>query len=100
MKIEQILDGKDMTLRLKGYLDTETSPELKRFLLETMDSIDTLTLDLKDLEYVSSAGLRVLIKAHIKMDDKGGMKILNANETVMDALRVTGLTDWLVVEQG
>ena len=99
MKIEKTLNGKDMTVRLEGYLNTETSPELKQFLLETMDSIDTLTFDLKDLDYISSAGLRVLIKAHIKMDRKGGMKILHPNETVLHALNMTGLKDWLVVEK-
>ena len=58
MEIEKILNRKDLTLRLDGYLDTTTSPDLKQLLDETMDSIDTLTLDFANLEYVSSAGLR------------------------------------------
>lgn len=86
-----------MTLKLEGYLDTGTSPELKKMLSETMDSINTLTLDFGDLEYVSSAGLRVLLTAHKTMAKKGGMKLLHVNEEIMDSLVVTGLADFLNV---
>lgn len=86
-----------MTLKLEGYLDTGTSPELKKMLSETMDSINTLTLDFGDLEYVSSAGLRVLLTAHTTMAKKGGMKLLHVNEEIMDSLVVTGLADFLNV---
>lgn len=99
MKIEKNLDGKDMTLKLEGYLDTTTSPELKQLLSETMDSIDTLTLDFADLEYVSSAGLRVLLTAHTTMAKKGGMKLLHVNEEIMDSLAVTGLSNVLNIEK-
>ena len=95
MTITKKLDGKDMTLELKGYLDTSTSPELKNLLNETMDSIDTLILDFKNLEYVSSAGLRVLLTAHTTMGKKGGMKILHVNEEIMDSFTVTGLVGML-----
>ena len=86
-----------MTLKLEGYLDTGTSPELKKMLSETMDSINTLTLDFGDLEYVSSAGLRVLLTAHTTMAKKGGMKLLHVNEEIMDSLVVTGLANVLNV---
>ena len=99
MKIEKNLDGKDMTLKLEGYLDTTTSPELKQLLSETMDSIDTLTLDFADLEYVSSAGLRVLLTAHTAMAKKGGMKLLHVNEEIMDSLAVTGLANVLNIAE-
>lgn len=99
MKIEKNLDGKDMTLKLEGYLDTTTSPELKQLLSETMDSIDTLTLDFADLEYVSSAGLRVLLTTHTAMAKKGGMKLLHVNEEIMDSLAVTGLSNVLNIEK-
>ena len=92
MEIEKILNGKDLTLCLDGYLDTTTSPDLMRLLDETMDSIDTLTFDFTKLEYVSSAGLRVLLTAQKAMSEKGGMKILHVNEEIMDALNLTGLT--------
>jgi anti-sigma B factor antagonist len=91
MKIEKTLNGNDMTLKLEGCLDTVTSPELKQLLNETMGSIETLTLDFQDLEYVSSAGLRVLLTAHTTMAKKGGMKILHVNEEIMDSMTVTGL---------
>jgi anti-sigma B factor antagonist len=91
MTITKTMNGKDMTLKLEGYLDTGTSPELKQLLNETMDSIDSLTLDFADLEYVSSAGLRVLLTAHTTMAKKGGMKILHVNEEIMDSMTVTGL---------
>ena len=97
MKIEKTLNGNDMTLKLEGYLDTGTSPELEKMLSETMDSINTLTLDFGDLEYVSSAGLRVLLTAHKTMAKKGGMKLLHVNEEIMDSLVVTGLADFLNV---
>ena len=97
MKIEKTLNGHDMTLKLEGYLDTGTSPELKKMLSETMDSINTLTLDFGDLEYVSSAGLRVLLTAHTTMAKKGGMKLLHVNEEIMDSLVVTGLANVLNV---
>lgn len=99
MKIEKNLDGKNMTLKLEGYLDTTTSPELKQLLSETMDSIDTLTLDFADLEYVSSAGLRVLLTTHTAMAKKGGMKLLHVNEEIMDSLAVTGLSNVLNIEK-
>lgn len=99
MTIEKNLDGKNMTLKLEGYLDTTTSPELKQLLSETMDSIDTLTLDFADLEYVSSAGLRVLLTAHTTMLKKGGMKLLHVNEEIMDSLAVTGLANVLNIEK-
>ena len=99
MEIEKILNGKDLTLRLDGYLDTTTSPDLKQLLDETMDSIDTLTLDFANLEYVSSAGLRVLLTTHKAMMEKGGMKILHVNEVTMDALNITGLANVLNVEK-
>ena len=98
MTIEKICTGNNMTLKLEGYLDTGTSPELKQLLIETMDSIDTLTLDFENLEYVSSAGLRVLLTAHNFMSKKGGMKILHVNEEISDSLEVTGLANVLNIE--
>ncbi|MER2054265.1 MAG: STAS domain-containing protein [Clostridia bacterium] len=97
MTIEKTMNGNDMTLKLEGYLDTTTSPDLKQVLSETMDSIDSLTLDFQDLEYVSSAGLRVLLTAHTTMAKKGGMKLLHVNEEIMDSFTVTGLGKFLNV---
>jgi len=99
MTIKKTLNGNSLTLKLEGYLDTVTSPELKQVLSETMDSIDTLTLDFADLEYVSSAGLRVLLTAHTAMAKKGGMKLLHVNEEIMDSLAVTGLANVLNIAE-
>ena len=97
MTIQKEMNGSNMTLKLEGYLDTATSPELKQMLSETMDSIDSLTLDFEDLEYVSSAGLRILLTAHTTLAKKGGMKILHVNEEIMDSFAVTGLAKVLNV---
>ena len=99
MEIKKTIDGKNMTLALEGYLDTSTAPELKQLLTETMDGLDSLTLDFGDLEYVSSAGLRVLLTTHNAMAKKGGLKIIRVNEEIMDSLAVTGLADMLNVEK-
>ena len=97
MTIERTLNGKEMILRPEGRLDAITAPELKQLLSETMDSIDSLTLDFAEVEYISSAGLRVLLTAHTTMAEKGGMKLLHVNEIIMDTLKVTGLANALNV---
>lgn len=97
MTIERTLNGKEMILRPEGRLDAITAPELKQLLGETMDSIDSLTLDFAEVEYISSAGLRVLLTAHTNMAEKGGMKLLHVNEIIMDTLKVTGLANALNV---
>ena len=97
MTIERTLNGKEMILRPEGRLDAITAPELKQLLGETMDSIDSLTLDFAEVEYISSAGLRVLLTAHTTMAGKGGMKLLHVNEIIMDTLKVTGLANALNV---
>lgn len=99
MKITQELNGKDLTLSLDGYLDTGTSPELKQVLNETMDSIDSLAIDCENLEYISSAGLRVLLTAHMTMSTKGGMKILHVNDEVLDTMKITGMVNVLNIVQ-
>ena len=99
MKITQELNGKDLTLSLDGYLDTGTSPELKQVLNETMDSIDSLAIDCENLEYISSAGLRVLLTAHMTMSTKGGMRILHVNDEVLDTMKITGMVSVLNIVQ-
>lgn len=98
MKITQTLNGKELTLSLEGCLDTATTPELKQVLSEKMDGIDSLILDFATLEYISSAGLRALLTAHMTMETKGGMKILHVNEEVMDSMKITGMSDVLNLE--
>ncbi len=98
MTINKELKGDALTVCLAGRLDTVTAPELEAALKESMEDASTLTLDLEKLEYMSSAGLRVLLSAQKQMSKKGGMKVKNVNETVMEIFEVTGFSDILTIE--
>ena len=90
--------GKGLVYKLSGRLDTITSPDLEKELKASMDGIESLELDLDKLEYISSAGLRVLLSAHKAMSNKGGMKVTNVNEIVREVFEVTGFADILTIE--
>lgn len=92
-----IQDGKAV-LALSGRLDTTTAPELEQEVKATLDGADALTLDLEGLEYISSAGLRVVLTAQKVMAKRNGMKVIHVNETVMDVFEVTGFSDILTIE--
>lgn len=97
MTIEQKkADGK-LTVELEGRLDTTTAPQLEEALKSAMEGVTELELDLKDLVYISSAGLRVLLAAQKVMNKQGSMVILNANEDLMEIFEVTGFTDILTI---
>ena len=98
MTINKNLNGTELTIALEGRLDTTTAPELEQALKGGMDAANTLTLDFSKLDYISSAGLRVLLSAHKAMSKKGGMKVVNANEMVMEVFDVTGFADILTIE--
>ena len=98
MKIIKSLNGTALTLALEGRLDTMTAPELEQALKDGMDAADTLTLDFAKLDYISSAGLRVLLSAHKAMATKGGMKVVNVNESAKEVLDVTGFANILTIE--
>ncbi len=98
MTINKTLNGKELTVALTGRLDTTTSPQLETELRNSLDGVDSLTLDLKDLEYISSAGLRVLLSAQKVMNRQGRMVIRNVNEIVLEVFSVTGFTDILTIE--
>ena len=86
-------------LTLEGRLDTNTSPDLdKEIGTDLTADVQTLILDLKDLEYISSAGLRVLLAAQKKMNKQGNMVVKNANDMIMDVFQVTGFIDILTIE--
>ena len=97
MIISQERDGGKLTIALSGRLDTTTAPELEETLKGALDGVTELELDLKALEYISSAGLRVLLSAQKVMNKQGSMVVLNANESIMDVFEVTGFTDILTV---
>ena len=98
MDIKKTKNGKALTCAIDGRVDTTTAPELESQLKEEFDDIDTLTLDFSAVEYISSAGLRVLLSAKKKKKKKGGMKIKGVSEAIMEIFEVTGFSDILTIE--
>jgi anti-sigma B factor antagonist len=98
MTITKHQNGINLEIALEGRLDTTTAPELEAELNQSMPGAESLTLDFAKLEYISSAGLRVLLSAHKVMAQKGGMKVIRANEIVMEVFEVTGFADILTIE--
>ena len=98
MTITKTQNGTALTIALEGRLDTMTAPELEKELKASLDGIESLELDFGKLDYISSAGLRVLLSAHKTMSGRGGMKITHVNEIVREVFDVTGFTDILTVE--
>ena len=92
-----IEDGKAV-FSLEGRLDTTTAPDLEQKLRASLDRVSELTLDLEKLEYISSAGLRVLLSAQKLMSKQGEMKVKNVNEAVSEVFEVTGFSDILTIE--
>lgn len=99
MVINKTKEGTSLTLVIEGRLDTTTAPQLESELRNSIDGIDRLLLDFASLEYVSSAGLRVLLSAQKVMNRQGSMVVRNVNEDVMDVFEVTGFVDILTIEQ-
>lgn len=98
MDIEKSLNGAELTFRLAGRFDTNTAPHFEIELKKSLADAEKLVLDFSDLEYLSSAGLRVLLAAHKVMYTRGGMIIRNVNETVAEIFDVTGFSDILTIE--
>ena len=98
MTITAKQDAKALTLFLEGRLDTVTAPELESAFEKALPGADSLVLNFEKLDYISSAGLRVLLSGHKQMSQKGGMKVTNANELVREVLDVTGFSDILTIE--
>ena len=97
MTIDIIKNAYETTIRLAGRLDTITAPDLDKTINEDIKGTKNLVIDLKDIEYVSSAGLRVILAAQKKMDKVGAMKVTNVCQEVMEVFEVTGFTDILVI---
>ena len=98
MTIQNIKQGTALTLALEGRLDTMTAPELEKELLASLEGVTALTIDMAKLEYVSSAGLRVLLSAQKQMSKQGDMKVVHVNETIREIFEVTGFSDILTIE--
>ena len=98
MTITKTQDGTRLDLALAGRLDTTTAPQLEAELKQSIDGVTELTLDFGKLEYLSSAGLRVLLSAQKVMNRQGTMTVRNVNETIMEIFEVTGFSDILTIE--
>ena len=98
MTITKKQNGSTLEIALEGRLDTMTAPELEAELSSSMKGADSLVLDFSQLNYISSAGLRVLLSAHKVMSAKDGMKVTNVNEIVQEVFDVTGFADILDIE--
>lgn len=100
MNIEKKENGSEITLMLIGRLDTTTSPQLEEQINENIENAEKLILDFKDLEYLSSAGLRVLLGAHKAFMKRGSGELLirNVNETINEVFEITGFLDVLNIE--
>ena len=97
-EINKTTEQGKVLFELTGRLDTTTAPQLEQELKASLDGVKELTLDLKELDYISSAGLRVLLTAQKTMNKQGEMTVRNANETVMEIFDVTGFSDILTIE--
>lgn len=98
MIIEKTTSGNAMHLKLNGRLDTTTAPQLEAELKQNISGVATLQFDFSQLEYLSSAGLRVLLAAQKVMNKQGKMSICNVNDTVMEVFEITGFVDVLTIE--
>lgn len=98
MTTEITKNAAEVVIRICGRLDTVTAPTLEKTIQEELSNLKTLILDMKDLEYISSAGLRVLLSAQKNMQKIGTMKVVNVSEAVMEVFDITGFTDILTIE--
>ena len=98
MIIEKKLNGTEACVAISGRLDTQTAPELEAELDTIFSGLKELTFDMKGLEYISSAGLRVILKAQKTMNIQGAMKLTNVNDDIMEVFDITGFLDILTVE--
>ena len=98
LNINKTSDNGKLALALEGRLDTVTAPSLEAELKDSLDGVGELTMDFEKLEYISSAGLRVLLAAQKEMNKKGVMKLMHVNETIREIFEVTGFLDILTIE--
>ena len=98
LNITKNLENNALTLALAGRLDTTTAPQLEAELKDELDGVTALKLGMEKLEYISSAGLRVLLSAQKKMNKQGEMKLVHVSRTIMEIFEVTGFSDILTIE--
>ena len=98
MTIDKNIEGTKTQLKISGRLDTSTAPELEATINNCLAGVEELIMDFEGLEYVSSAGLRVILKTQKIMNNQGNMKIINVNDTIMEVFDITGFADVLTIE--
>ena len=98
MTITKEAAGTALTLSLQGRLDTGTAPQLEAALKESMDGVTDLTLDLEQLLYLSSAGLRVILGAQKRMNKQGTMTVVHVADAIMEVFEITGFVDILNIQ--
>lgn len=98
MKLKKVKSGTGLRFILEGRIDTTNAADVGMAINDELDGIKELILDLKDLEYISSMGLRVILELQKRMKEQGKMKVVNVNDTVMDIFRMTGFTKFMTIE--
>jgi len=98
LNITKNTNASELTVSLTGQLDTTTAPELEKELKASLDGVTTLVIDMTALDYISSAGLRVLLSAQKTMNKQGEMKVVHVGDTIMEIFEVTGFSDILTIE--
>ena len=95
MTIKQVKENKKLTLLVNGRIDTSTAPEFSELLNTALKGVEELVIDLKDVDYISSAGLRVILIAQKMMNSQGTLTIAHVNDDIMETFELTGFTDIL-----
>ena len=98
MQITKSRENDTLTIAVDGRVDSPSAVEFEKCVSESIDGVKRLIFDFKELTYISSAGLRVILMAHKKMSRQGSMKLINVNDNIMDILRLTGFSDLYVIE--
>jgi len=98
LDINKTLEGQSLVIKLSGRLDTITAPQLEEEVKADIDGVTELVFDCEALEYISSAGLRVLLSAQKTMNDKGSMVVRNVSDEIQEIFDVTGVSDILTIE--
>ncbi|MBR1751154.1 MAG: STAS domain-containing protein [Ruminococcus sp.] len=98
MNINKENNNGELNVKIEGRIDTTTAPALETELKGSFDGCESLVLDFEKVEYISSAGLRVLLSSQKVMSKKGGMKLINVSEDIMEIFEVTGFSDILTIE--
>lgn len=99
MTIDKNFDGEKLTVALTGRLDAVTAIQFDKDIMKSLNGIKNLTIDLKNLDYIASAGLRILLKLQKKMNEQGDMSIKNVNRDVREVLDMTGFSRLLSIEE-